>query len=499
MTSQEIKNLTADLDTDPTPHWYIEVEKQQWKPFEDGDSEVLENLFWSFDVEKREAVVNVKTKTFDFNKMLEVGKPTKKILRATWFWQTDENNWSPYDQESAQILEKSFKSGKFFSEIVVLSKKPMREVRLHVDGSFKQYRRGKKAKPDGRPVQRGYKGKTCKLYPDYEFAPTSSQIFGIPLELAMKHPLSEKYPVPHIIVVCTDYIRKEGPTTENLFIEKALPSQVQELKEYFNSGYIPDLSGRDPNAVATVLKQYFDSLPDPLCTNFLSESWQNLYIHKNSPDLIVNIKQILEKLPPLNLSAFQILLSLFHYITKVTEITALTISEKWAYTLYRADLFTVDPIKEVLRTMIISCDELFSEQQNQPDIPIEPEPQLPQQDFQQHKNSPHQEYLHNEQPQESHQQPYQQPHQQPQEPHQQLHQQPYQQPHQQPQEPHQQPQQNIPLPQYLIPQSQQNNPFITDNHPNSPPESPYPQSLFPTDNPYTDTDDNPIILQTWNG
>jgi len=288
--------------------------------------------------------------------MIDVGcaKP-KKVLRGIWFWFSDENTWIPYENDSADILEAAYRSGVFLSDTVVFPKKPVREVRLHIDGSFKQYRRGKNANTEGRPVQRGYKGRICKIHSSFsQFAPYSNQMFGLQLEVVMKHPLNNSYDVPCIISLCIEYIMKEVKSQEELFIEKALPSQVQELKDTFNSGYIVDFSGRDLNTIAEILRLYLETIPEPVSTNSLSDSWLNLNVLMSKQDqFIENVKSLFNRLPLINQLILIKLLRLFNDLCTKTKTSVTTICEKWAVSIFRTDLFTTDSIREILKQMII--------------------------------------------------------------------------------------------------------------------------------------------------
>jgi len=102
----------------------------------------------------------------DFTKMVEksaVKKGVKRaLMRGVWFYQEDDGSWSPYDAYCSQLLEKEYQTGTFSK--VNVSDKPPRWVISFADGSYKQFRQTKGGNPNGRAVQRGYKGNTFEVY-----------------------------------------------------------------------------------------------------------------------------------------------------------------------------------------------------------------------------------------------------------------------------------------------------------------------------------------------
>jgi len=87
----------------------------------------------------------------------------RPVVRGTWFWKTDEGNWSPYSEEVCVILEKAFKENAFVggNKVDISEKKKTRHVILE-EGLYKQYRQSNDANPQGRVVQRGYLGHTIE-------------------------------------------------------------------------------------------------------------------------------------------------------------------------------------------------------------------------------------------------------------------------------------------------------------------------------------------------
>jgi len=157
--------------TMPNPHWYYEevhhegILKQvsKWVAFDDSTSDEIEkcfraNMYGGGNILNGQSYV-------DFNKMVEKSNAKKgakrSLTRGVWFFQDDDGTWAPYDAYCSQILETEYQTGSFAK--VNVSEKPPRWVIAFADGSYKQFRQTKGGNPNGRPVQRGYKGQTTEI------------------------------------------------------------------------------------------------------------------------------------------------------------------------------------------------------------------------------------------------------------------------------------------------------------------------------------------------
>ena len=98
-------------------------------------------------------------------------------------------------------------------------------------------------------------------------------VFGISLDELFAR---DQTAVPMVVYQCTQGIELFGLDNEGLYRLSGTASHVNMLRERFNhsGGQAPDLDFRIPgnffhdvNAVATLLKQFFRELPEPLFTN----------------------------------------------------------------------------------------------------------------------------------------------------------------------------------------------------------------------------------------
>ncbi|KAF2718131.1 RhoGAP-domain-containing protein [Polychaeton citri CBS 116435] len=103
--------------------------------------------------------------------------------------------------------------------------------------------------------------------------PPITPVFGISLHDLFAR---DQTAVPMVVYQCTQGIELFGLDTEGLYRLSGTASHVNILRERFNhsGGQAPDLDFRIPgnffhdvNAVATLLKQFFRELPEPLFTN----------------------------------------------------------------------------------------------------------------------------------------------------------------------------------------------------------------------------------------
>jgi len=185
----------------------------------------------------------------------------------------------PYSYETSCKLEEGYKSNQ---SSLIVSDKPRREVFFFKSHQYhKQFRiesnswniRGKieTANPEGRNVSRGYKNMKCHVYPSYAIMPPHSQIFGVDLDILMRHPMNRGERVPLIFKKCIEYISKEGPTTEGIFRVPGSKTKKDELKRMWNRGIIVNSLAEDYSVpiASDLLREFIRSLPKPLCPDFI--------------------------------------------------------------------------------------------------------------------------------------------------------------------------------------------------------------------------------------
>lgn len=90
------------------------------------------------------------------------------------FWQDNNGNWIPYSNELSARLEAIIEQHNCLPHRVEVTKDPPRVVVQSIDGTFRQYRIGKRGNLEGRAVRRGYLGQTTRKKEDSHTAVVES-------------------------------------------------------------------------------------------------------------------------------------------------------------------------------------------------------------------------------------------------------------------------------------------------------------------------------------
>jgi len=224
--------------------------------------------------------------------ILENNNEKIEITRIEWFYDgTDAKNgitnlFVPYSYEISCKLEEVYKSDQ---TSFVVSDKPRREVFFFKNHEYhKQFRKTDNSNPEGRNVSRGYKNMKCYSYPSYQMPP-HSQVFGVDLDILMKHPLNKGERVPLVVKKLIEFIALEGPTTEGIFRVSGSKSKKDELKRLWNRGMRVNTLTQDYSVqnAADLLKEFIRSLPKPLCPDMVFIPIRE--IARNSPDVQKNL------------------------------------------------------------------------------------------------------------------------------------------------------------------------------------------------------------------
>jgi len=306
-------------------------------------------------------LVQVNGKTINFSTMTESANgEEKKIFRGTWFFRDDDGTMVPYSADVATKLENEYLGGKF--KTLEITHKPPRDVIMHGDKTFKQYRRTKNADPAGRDVHRGWNSKTCIVHLNYP-APFHQQIFGVPLETLMKHPINANKTIPLIFEECVSFLQTEGPNAEGIFRLSGGQAEMEELKRTWDGGHVKSFQGCDVHDVAGLLKTFIRELPDPLCTTHLYNNWV-MCMNIQSNDILQNIKNIIQQLPRTNHEMMRSLFKLLHEIALQKDKNKMVpgnLSVCWAPNVFKDDAASAllhSPIP-LMTFMIEHTEELF--------------------------------------------------------------------------------------------------------------------------------------------
>ncbi|KAI8088728.1 uncharacterized protein BX664DRAFT_331243 [Halteromyces radiatus] len=149
---------------------------------------------------------------------------------------------------------------------------------------------------------------------------TRTTVYGIPLETLQER---EHHQVPNLVTTCIKEIELRGLEEVGIYRVAGTGSVVQQLKKEFNTqtnvnvdvDHYPDI-----NVVADALKQFLRELPEPLLTFALYEEFINASASDDHDDRVYKIKQVIQKLPPVN---YQLLKRLLEHFVIVTDYEAI--------------------------------------------------------------------------------------------------------------------------------------------------------------------------------
>ncbi|XP_071953538.1 rho GTPase-activating protein 24-like isoform X3 [Antedon mediterranea] len=126
--------------------------------------------------------------------------------------------------------------------------------------------------------------------------------------------------IPYVVETCVDYLRKNGLTEEGIFRLNGRAGLVQELQDAFDCGQRPNLDNFevDVHTVASLLKRYFQMLPEPVVPwahyKFFENAIRTLFQNEDRGrhELIIQIAL----LPRINYNLLKFLCDFLHDVHK---------------------------------------------------------------------------------------------------------------------------------------------------------------------------------------
>ncbi|XP_018022448.1 uncharacterized protein LOC108678510 isoform X1 [Hyalella azteca] len=145
---------------------------------------------------------------------------------------------------------------------------------------------------------------------------------GISELLHVDAPLSQ---VPSLVTACCNHLLNHGLHTVGIFRVSSSKKRVRQLREEFDQGGEVVLTEEHcPHDVATLLKEFFRDLPEPLLTRDLYEPFLCTQRIRNRKLKLEATQYLLQLLPPANRDTLYALLS---FLTVVAEHAVDTVSE----------------------------------------------------------------------------------------------------------------------------------------------------------------------------
>lgn len=148
-----------------------------------------------------------------------------------------------------------------------------------------------------------------------------TQIFGVPLELAVQRGNSESIPFQLPLVVVKTAMRvREHMSDEGIFRLSGSHQRIQYWKKRYDLGDNPNLDEEeDPHVISGLLKLYLRELPETILTKELAPNFEASKSISDPHVRAMYIKSLVEKLPILNYSTLNWVLILLINISQHRE------------------------------------------------------------------------------------------------------------------------------------------------------------------------------------
>jgi RalA-binding protein 1 len=123
-------------------------------------------------------------------------------------------------------------------------------------------------------------------------------VFGVLLPIAIERsPCHDGVQLPVVVRECIDYIEEYGLSSEGIYRISGVKSKVQALKDAYNKGIPVYLHDHEPNDIASLLKQYFRDLPEPVLTAKLMPKFEQASTIKTTKEKVEQFEALLKEMP----------------------------------------------------------------------------------------------------------------------------------------------------------------------------------------------------------
>ncbi|RLU19003.1 hypothetical protein DMN91_009361, partial [Ooceraea biroi] len=156
------------------------------------------------------------------------------------------------------------------------------------------------------PVKKNNRSKITDLL--HRSLSLNPSLFGVNLSRLDENGL------PKPVLVMLQQLFAKGPFTQGIFRKSANLRNVRELRDQIEStGDLSCLEDAPVVTVASLLKDFLRSLPDPLLTSHLFPLWMESL---DTPNLVQTIKSILDKLPKANYTLLSHVICVLHHVAR---------------------------------------------------------------------------------------------------------------------------------------------------------------------------------------
>jgi len=118
--------------------------------------------------------------------------------------------------------------------------------------------------------------------------------FGVPLKQIVER---EGRLIPILVSFCTEYLIEHSLDEEGILRLSGSLTEMNEIRQQIEHEGKLELNGKDPHAVAGILKSFFRELPEPLINQQLNEGIAAVLTYGNGEELLIEIRNAINSLP----------------------------------------------------------------------------------------------------------------------------------------------------------------------------------------------------------
>ncbi|XP_052543869.1 rho GTPase-activating protein 32-like isoform X2 [Tympanuchus pallidicinctus] len=111
-----------------------------------------------------------------------------------------------------------------------------------------------------------------------------------------EHLLHSGRDVPQVLQSCAEFIEQHG-VVQGIYRLSGVASNVQRLRQEFESEQVPELTVRDVHSASSLCKMYFRELPTPLLTDQLYDKFSDAVGATTEEERLVRMRDVIQQLP----------------------------------------------------------------------------------------------------------------------------------------------------------------------------------------------------------
>ncbi|XP_052528298.1 rho GTPase-activating protein 32-like [Tympanuchus pallidicinctus] len=144
--------------------------------------------------------------------------------------------------------------------------------------------------------------------------------------------------VPQVLQSCAEFIEQHG-VVQGIYRLSGVASNVQRLRQEFESEQVPELTVRDVHSASSLCKMYFRELPTPLLTDQLYDKFSDAIGATTEEERLVRMRDVIQQLPAPH---YRTLVFLMRHLaclaakSSVTNMHAKNLAIVWAPNLLRS-------------------------------------------------------------------------------------------------------------------------------------------------------------------